>query len=168
MLSDLRERALQVQDAVSEGPLTSEHWRRLADMLSVHYPGGLMTVLEVDRADALVRRAFTSDVAAYPLDGTKRLMDTTWGRHVLDAGCCLIANTPEEMAAAFADHLTLSSLGYTKAMNIPMRRGDVVGWTVNLLRGGDTYSVSECVAAKDRIMEWVDEVYQDFRLTRSA
>lgn len=158
-MPDLSECALQLSGTVARHEPTSDNWKRLTEILGAHYVNGLMTILYVDRDRSLVQRVYTSNAKDYSIGGTKQLMGSKWARQVIDEGRCLIASTPEEMEAAFADHQILSALGCTKAMNIPLRQGINITWTVNLLRGNDDYTFAECEAVKEQIQAWFHELY---------
>jgi hypothetical protein len=158
--------SLQTDDSALRLPgTTARHepseadWEKLRQILSPHFTDGLFTVLQVDKAWRLVRRAYSSNPDAYRTGGTKELMGTPWARHVIDEGRCFIAFTAAEMEAAFADHRALSEIGCTTAMNIPLRQGIDVAWTVNLLRGGAIYTPAESLTVKSKIKRWIAELY---------
>ena len=121
--------------------------RALCGCLADQVPFQLLTLLEVDWDQELVRRLYSSDEQDYPSGGVKRLMNTEWGRQVLREHRVFRANGPVEMKAAFADHELLLSLGLTHALNVPVLRRGRVAWTLNLLRGGPAFSD----AAVDRV-----------------
>ena len=136
---------------MSAVPSASE-WPVLCKCLSAEVPFQLLTLLEVDWELELVRRLYSSDEQHYPSGGVKRLMDTEWGRWVLRDGRVLRADGPLEMKAAFADHELLLSLGLTHALNVPVLRFGRVAWTVNLLRGGPSFS-DAAVLRVQRLLE---------------
>lgn len=162
------DRALRVPGTTARHEPTDEDWRRLSALLAPHYEGGLFTILQVDRARGLVRRAYTSNACDYPTGGTKQLMGTPWAQHVIHDARRFIATTNEEMRGAFADYETLFALGCTTAMNVPLRQGMGVAWTVNLLRGGNVYTVTEGAEVNARIEEWVEELYPNSKMPRTA
>ncbi len=151
--------ALRIPGATSRHEPADADWSRLAELLTTYYAGGLFTILQVDRARGLVRRAYTSEPVAYPTGGTKQLMGTQWAKQVIHEGRCYIASTLVEMEGAFADHRALLDLGCTTALNIPMRRGSEVAWTVNMLRGGAVYTISESHLVKAIIKEWIGDLF---------
>ena len=95
--------ALRIPGATSRHEPADADWSRLAELLTTYYAGGLFTILQVDRARGLVRRAYTSEPVAYPTGGTKQLMGTQWAKQVIHEGRCFIASTLVEMEGAFAD-----------------------------------------------------------------
>ena len=118
---------------MSAVPSTSE-WRALCERLAREVTFQLLTLLEVDWDNRLVRRLYSSNEEHYPSGGVKRLMDSCWGRHVLQEGRVFRASGNDEMKAGFSDHELLLSLGLGQALNMPVRSKGRVAWTVNLLR----------------------------------
>ena len=127
---------------MSAVPSASE-WRVLCERLASEVPFELLTLLEVDWDNDLVRRLYSSNEEHYPSGGVKRLMDSQWGRHVLQEGCAFRASGYEEMKAGFADHELLLSLGLSQALNVPVPSKGRVAWTVNLLRGQPAFDDAE-------------------------
>lgn len=86
-----------------------------------------------DPAAAQVRRAYSSNPAAYPVSGTKVLADDAWSQQVIGRGELFVANYDREFETLFSDHAQIVALGCPSCMNLPiLRHGQVVG-TVNLL-----------------------------------
>ena len=112
----------------------------------------LFTVMVLDRAAGLSRRAYTSHPADYPVSGAKPMQANGWSRIVIDGGRSFVANTPEEFAIYFPDHPQIVALGCEAALNIPVAKdGKVVG-TVNILdRRG--HFMPETVARLEALVE---------------
>ena len=127
---------------MSAFPSASE-WRALRERLASEVPFQLLTLLEVDWDNDLVRRLYSSNEEHYPSGGVKHLMDSRWGRHVLQEGRVFRANEYDEMKAGFADHELLLSLGLSQALNVPVLSKGRVTWTVNLLRGRPAFDDAE-------------------------
>lgn len=95
----------------------------------------LFTVTVQDPAAGVVRRAYSSHPADYPVSGTKPLAyDDEWSRQVLVGRKSFVANTTDGFRHLFSDHALINRLGCHSAMNVPVLRddGEVAG-TVNLL-----------------------------------
>jgi GAF domain-containing protein len=93
----------------------------------------LFTVTLHDPAQALVRRAFSSDPASYAVSGTKPLSDDAWSTQVIGRGEAFVANHDREFKDFFPDHAQIVALGCRSCANFPIvRDGHVVG-TANLL-----------------------------------
>ena len=127
---------------MSAVPSASE-WRALRERLAQEVSFQLLTLLEVDWDNEWVRRLYSSDEEHYPSGGVKRLLDSSWGRHVLKEGRVFRASGSDEMKAAFSDHELLLSLGLGQALNLPVGNEGRVAWTVNLLRGQPAFDDAE-------------------------
>lgn len=93
----------------------------------------LFTVSVQDKAAGLVRRAYSSDHAAYPLTVAKPIQRDGWAQKVLIDGESFIANTTAEFSRYFFDHAQINELGCHSAANLPVKDGDVVIGTINIL-----------------------------------
>ena len=98
-------------------------------------PVRLWTVMTVDMAAGLARRAYTSHPEAYPTSGTKPVPDNHWFDQVHDRRDAFVANSAEEIAAVFPDHQTIAALGCASCLNLPVTLGGALAGTVNLLDG---------------------------------
>jgi hypothetical protein len=136
-------------------------WQALERALAAHFFDGLFTILQVERECRQVRRAYSSNPNEYPCGGTKALLGTPWADHVIDEAECFIAAARGDMESAFADHHVLFELGCTTALNVPIRQGADVAWTVNLLRGGAPYTPAECVVVHCAIQRWIENYFHE-------
>jgi GAF domain-containing protein len=92
----------------------------------------LFTIMRLHEASGEVERLYSSLPDAYPVSGRKPKQGTSWGEQVLDRGEIFIANSPDEVRAAFADYELIFSLGIGAIMNVPIRfRGRPLG-TMNI------------------------------------
>jgi GAF domain-containing protein len=92
----------------------------------------LFTIMRVHEATKEVERVHSSNTAAYPVGGRKQKRGTPWGRVVLDKGEVFVARTPDEVRAAFDDHVLILGLGVGSIMNVPIGyRGRRLG-TMNI------------------------------------
>ncbi|EYD76013.1 hypothetical protein Rumeso_02442 [Rubellimicrobium mesophilum DSM 19309] len=110
---------------------------RLADAL---VGAKLFTVMTVDMAAGLARRAYTSDPESYPATGTKPIEMNAWfevvhGRHEM-----FVANTLADIAKVFGDHELIGSLGCGSVVNLPVLRAGQLVATVNLLDAEQHYT----------------------------
>jgi GAF domain-containing protein len=108
----------------------------------------LFTTLFVVPGGAEVERVFSSDPAAYPLTGRKRMGPTPWGDHVLTQGRTWLGNGMGHIRWAFPDHALIESLGCAACINIPVRDGGVVVGTLNILDALDAYSAQDVAIAE--------------------
>lgn len=123
---------------------TSEScWATFAMQLAQQVRFDLITVLDVNRAEGLVQRSYSSDEIHYPSGGIKRLMDSSWAAHVIDEGKVFRSENQKDFREAFFDHALLESLGLAFALNIPRQRAGVVYQTLNLLQKDRAFSETE-------------------------
>jgi hypothetical protein len=116
--------------------------------LAVAVPFRLLTLLEVDWENQLVRRRYSSDEEHYASGGVKRLMESQWAQHVLKDGKVFTASDRSQMVSAFADHEFLFSLGLDRALNVPVLCEGRVAWTLNMLRGELSFDNAEVGAVQ--------------------
>jgi len=141
---------------------TPAEWSALCPRVATVCPYQLATLLEVDWDAQLVRRRYSSDEKNYPSGGVKRLMGSSWARHVLEQGKVLFVRGPDEMKDAFADHELLHSLGLEQALNIPVQSQGRVFWTLNLLRQQPAFNQVEAAAIKELLQAWQPLGYTPF------
>ena len=92
----------------------------------------LFTIMRLHAASQEVERLYSSLPDSYPVTGRKPKQGTPWGEQVLDRGEIFVANSPDEVERAFADHALIFSLGIGAIMNVPVRyRGRSLG-TMNI------------------------------------
>ncbi|MEL6464471.1 MAG: GAF domain-containing protein [Pseudomonadota bacterium] len=111
--------------------------------------GRLFTVTVLDRQAGLARRIYSSEPQAYPVSGTKPMLQGAWTDMVIERGETFVANTVAEFALYFPDHALIESLGCKSALNVPVEDGEVIG-TVNVLDREHYFcsdQVERCVAA---------------------
>jgi GAF domain-containing protein len=100
----------------------------------------LFTIMRLHAATHEVERLYSSLPDTYPVSGRKPKQGTPWGEQVLDRGEIFVANTPDEVRAAFADHALIFSLGIGAIMNVPIRfRGRSLG-TMNICAAAGRFS----------------------------
>jgi hypothetical protein len=93
----------------------------------------LVTVMTVESAGTLARRAYSNMPDAYPVSGTKPVEDNGWTRAVIHRGETFVANTLAAIAEVFPDHELIGSLGLSSVVNLPVSLGGEVLATLNLL-----------------------------------
>lgn len=98
-----------------------------------HHPVRLWTVMTVDMEAGLARRAFSNQPDAYPTSGTKPIHRDAWFAQVHDRHEAFVANSIGDIAAVFADHATIASLGCGSCLNLPVIANGALAATVNLL-----------------------------------
>jgi GAF domain-containing protein len=110
----------------------------------------LFTLMLVDNAAGLARRAWSSDPVAYPVSGAKPLHDDDWSRAVLGRHQTWVMNTITHIAQHFPDHELIASLGCGSCLNLPVVvAGQVLG-TVNIL-GPEGHFTPDRIAAAETL-----------------
>jgi GAF domain-containing protein len=112
----------------------------------------LFTITLHDPGAGLVRRAYSSDPAAYPVSGTKPLSDDAWSAQVIGRGQRFVANHNREFEGLFPDHAQIVALGCKSCANLPIARGGEVIGTVNLL-AGEAHFTPERLTGYDALMQ---------------
>jgi GAF domain-containing protein len=100
----------------------------------------LFTIMRLHSEAQEVERLYSSDPAAYPVSGRKPKLGTPWGEQVLDRGEIFVANSPDEVRAAFADYELIFSLGIGAIMNVPVRYGGRSLGTMNICSEAGRFS----------------------------
>ncbi len=119
---------------------TSEQcWRVLQILFADTVGCALFTVMTVDMKNQLARRAYSSNIAAYPVSGTKPIHYDAWFDIVHRQKRCFVANTIAEIAAVFPDHEKIWSLGCGSVVNLPLVVAGELVATVNVLHAEHHY-----------------------------
>ncbi len=106
-----------------------------------------LTVIHKTRNEA--RRIYTNMPDAYPLQGTKPMVDDNWSRQVLGHHKTFVSNSIQEISKVFSDYKLIQSLGCEASMNIPIVvAGEVLG-TLNCLHEAGHYSADRIRRSED-------------------
>jgi GAF domain len=120
---------------------TSEQcWQALHELAQSLVGSKLFTVMTVDMAKLLARRAFTSDAQVYPVSGTKPITLDRWFDVVHHQKKTFVANTIGEIADVFPDHEKIWALGCGSVVNLPIIVEEELVATVNLLHEEHYYT----------------------------
>lgn len=111
----------------------------------------LFTAMTHDVATGMSRRVYSSNEAAYPAGGSKKMSLGKWSAQVIDRQQPFSSLTIEEIATVFPDWELIRSLGAGSNCNIPIVvAGEVIG-TLNLLHETGWYTparVEEAMALR--------------------
>jgi GAF domain-containing protein len=123
---------ISIAEVTANAPETGAIFRAVDALTQKTIGHRLFTIMRLHAATREVERLYSSLPHAYPVSGRKPKQGTPWGEQVLDRGEIFVANTPEEVRAAFADYELIFSLGIGAIMNVPIRfRGRSLG-TMNI------------------------------------
>lgn len=126
--------------ALETAETPADAWDALCALARATVGARLFTIMELDTGAQLARRAYTSHPADYPTSGTKPFEMNPWFDTVMGRQETFVANTIDEIAQVFGDHLLIHSLGCASVVNQPLIvDGRLVG-TMNLLDEGGHYT----------------------------
>lgn len=115
-------------------------FRALQDFVREIVGARLFTVMLVDMAAGLARRAYTSDPENYPASGTKPIQRNRWFDTIHRDRRLFVANSIDDIATVFPDHALIDSLGCQSVVNLPVvLEGELAG-TVNMLDAAGHYT----------------------------
>jgi hypothetical protein len=138
-------------DAVSEADFPAAAWAALEDLTGAIVGHKLFTVMTVDMAAGLARRAYTSHPAEYPVSGTKPIHHDAWFEVVHVERRSFIANTIDDIAKVFPDYELIASLGCGSVWNLPViLKGELVA-TINMLHAEGHYTKERIAASEERL-----------------
>ena len=123
-------------------------WEALKEFSEAVVGHKLFTIMTVDNAAGLARRAYTSHPRDYPVSGTKPIHRDQWFDIVHGERRSFVANTIADIAKVFTDFELIASLGCGSVMNLPVvLQGELVA-TVNMLDAEHHYTPERVAAAE--------------------
>lgn len=126
--------------ALAAAGTPDEAFRALQEFVREIVGARLFTVMLVDMAAGLARRAYTSDLENYPASGTKPIQRNRWFDTVHRDRRPFVANSIDDIATVFPDHALIDSLGCQSVVNLPVvLEGELAG-TVNMLDAAGHYT----------------------------
>lgn len=108
----------------------------------------LFTLMTLDAAAGLARRAWTNMGSAYPVSGAKPIEDNDWSRAVLGRHETWVMNSVDHIAQHFPDHALIASLGCGACLNLPVVVAGRVLGTVNILGPAGHFTAARIAAAE--------------------
>ncbi|MBJ3778363.1 GAF domain-containing protein [Acuticoccus mangrovi] len=122
-----------VATSLAEGADRYAVYRAVQDATNRLIGHRLFTLLVVLPGGEEVQRFYSSNEAAYPVSGVKRVGPTPWGEVVLKGKKSYLGPDLAAIRWAFADHELIASLGLGAVINIPiLHHGTLLG-TMNIL-----------------------------------
>ena len=100
----------------------------------------LFTILKFDKINSKLERIYTSNPREYPLQGKKDVIRNFWQVQVLEMGVAYIGYNSQDIKNSFADFDLIEKLGCRSFMIIPVKSGDNIMGSVNLLHKEPLYS----------------------------
>jgi hypothetical protein len=128
---------ISIAEVTANAPETGAIFRAVDALTQKTIGHRLFTIMRLHAATHEVERLYSSLPHACPVSGRKPKQGTPWGaEQVLDRGEIFVANTPEEVRAAFADYELIFGLGIGAIMNVPIRFRPLLGHDEYLCRSG--------------------------------
>ena len=119
---------------------TDQCWHALQNLFAETVGFKLFTVMTVDLKNQVARRAYSNNVEAYPVSGTKPITYDRWFDIVHRQKRSFVANTIAEIAAVFPDHEKIWSLGCGAVVNLPLIIDGGLAATINILDAEHHYT----------------------------
>ena len=141
MAKDGIEAALMAFDGGVAKAMTADAvWEALQSLAQTLAGHRLFTVMTVDLAAGLARRAYSSNPVAYPSSGTKPIQHDAWFDIVHGQHRSFVANSITDIAKVFPDHALIQSLGCGSVVNLPVVLAGELIATINLLDAEGHYT----------------------------
>lgn len=135
-------------NAVSAATTADAVWAALEALTAERVGARLFTVMTVDMAAGLARRAYSNHPVDYPVSGTKPIHRDAWFDIVHGERRSFIANTIDDIAKVFPDYPLIKSLGCESVMNLPVVLGNDLVATINMLDVAGHYTPERVARAE--------------------
>ena len=142
----LRAALARFDQALSSAAAPDAAWRALEDLAAAVAGFKLFTVMTVDMAHGVARRAYSSHPMDYPVSGTKPVERNVWFDIVHGEKRTFIANTIADIAKVFPDHQKIWAMGCGSVVNLPVVLGGELAATINLLHEEHYYDDARVTA----------------------
>ena len=117
----------------------------------------LFTILKFDKINSNLERVYTSKPREYPLQGKKDFIRNFWQVQVLEKGTVYIGYNSQDIKNSFSDFDLIKKLGCSSVLIIPVKSGDNIKGSVNLLHEESWYSDNDVKGAQ-KIVQLISEV----------
>ena len=111
----------------------------------------LFTILKFDKINSKLERIYTSNPREYSLQGKKDVIRNFWQVQVLEIGVVNIGYNSQDIKNSFADFDLIEKLGCRSFMIIPVKSGDNIMGSVNLLHEESWYSDNDVKIAQNLV-----------------
>jgi GAF domain-containing protein len=108
----------------------------------------LITLLQLTADGTQLQRVYTSDPAAYPLQGRKPVPQTRWTELVLRKCQPYLGSTLSELREMIGDHQLIARLGLGSIINVPVVYDGAVLGALNILHADGYYSQNSLEKAR--------------------
>jgi GAF domain-containing protein len=127
--------AEKIAGALHAGAGAAQAWQAFDAAFDSLYGHILFTALAYDADAQLLRRVFSNRPDINPIGGAKRVTASPWRARVLEQGTPYIGRDAADITAVFSDHPLLLSHGCESILNLPVRAGQAVIGSLNIMKG---------------------------------
>ena len=113
--------------------------------------------MKFDKINSNLERVYTSKPREYPLQGKKDVIRNFWQVQVLEKGNVYIGYNSQDIKNSFSDFDLIEKLGCSSVMIIPVKSGNNIKGSVNLLHEESWYSDNDVKIAK-KLVSLISEV----------
>jgi hypothetical protein len=138
--NDLERQLAEFDRAITHAVQPEECWKALQNLTAAVAGFKLFTVMTVDLANGVARRAYSSHPADYPVSGTKPIHYDSWFEIVHKQHKPFVANTIADIAKVFPDHEKIWLLGCGSVVNLPVIIEGQLAATINMLHEEHYYT----------------------------
>ena len=128
----------------------AEGFAALMDLAQERVGMRLFTVMRVDMAEGLARRAFTSHPEDYPASGIKPIRRNAWFA-TMERGEIFVAPRVQDHPDQFPDHELIARLGCGAVANLPVHAGGRLIGAANLLDAEGRWTDADAARLRDAL-----------------
>ena len=136
----LNKKIAYLQNLKSQNKESGLIFNSLDNILNDFIGHKLFTILKFDKINSKLERIYTSNPRVYPLQGKKDVIRNFWQVQVLEMGVEFIGYNSQDIKNSFSDFDLIEKLGCRSVMIIPVKLGDNIMGSVNLLHKEPLYS----------------------------
>ena len=136
----LNKKIAYLQNLKSQNKESGLIFNSLDNILNDFIGHKLFTILKFDKINSKLERIYTSNPKDYPLQGKKDVIRNFWQVQVLEKGNVYIGYNSQDIKNSFSDFDLIEKLGCSSVLIIPVKSGDNIKGSVNLLHEESWYS----------------------------
>ncbi len=153
----LNKKIAYLQNLKSQNKESGLIFNSLDNILNDFIGHKLFTILKFDKINSKLERIYTSNPREYPLQGKKDVIRNFWQVQVLEMGVEFIGYNSQDIKNSFSDFDLIKKLGCRSVMIIPVKSGDNIMGSVNLLHEESWYSDND-VKIVQNLVSLISEV----------
>ena len=147
----LNKKIAYLQNLKSQNKESGLIFNSLDNILNDFIGHKLFTILKFDKINSKLERIYTSNPREYPLQGKKDFIRNFWQVQVLEKGIAYIGYNFQDIKTSFSDFDLIKKLGCSSVLIIPVKSGDNIKGSVNLLHEESWYSKNHVKIAQSLV-----------------